>query len=76
MTRSFILAGLLVASLAACARTATPPAAADATVNASGPSSFVPYCGPIWSVPQQGYLYIPCPPDSNYEGAGAATALR
>ena len=25
---------------------------------------FIPYCGPIWSVDRQGYLYIPCPPGS------------
>ena len=76
MTRSIILAGLLAAALGGCAWFAPPPVAPDPAAPAASISSFVPYCGPIWSVPQQGYLYIPCPPDSNYEGAGAATALR
>jgi len=67
MTRSIILAGLLAASLAACARTATPPVPREAVTNFVDTSGFVPYCGPIWSVEGQGYRYIPCSPARSYE---------
>jgi hypothetical protein len=66
MTRSIILAGLLAAALAACARTAPPPIAPEAT-NFVSTTGFVPYCGPIWSVEGQGYRYIPCSPARSYE---------
>lgn len=68
MTRSIVFAGLLAAALAACARQPAPPPPTDSALN-SLTSGFVPYCGPIWSVDKQGYLVIPCPPDSNYPGA-------
>jgi hypothetical protein len=71
MTRSIILAGLLAAALAGCARTATPPVAPEAATDFAGTSGFVPYCGPLWSVTGQGYRYVPCPPGSHYEGAAA-----
>ena len=70
MTRSIVLAALLAAALAACAQQPAPPppAVTDSPVT-SLTSSFVSYCGSIWSVGKQGYLVIPCPPDSNYPGA-------
>ena len=69
MTRSIVLAGLLAATLGACARQpAPPPPVPDSSVT-SLTSSFVPYCGPVWSVGKQGYLLIPCPPGSYYPGA-------
>jgi len=68
MTKSIILATLLAASLAACAQNpARPPTASDTTAN-STVTGFVPYCGPIWLVDKQGYVRIPCPPGSGYEG--------
>jgi hypothetical protein len=66
MTRSIVIAGLLVAALAACARNPAPPQPAADNSLVSG---FVPYCGSIWLVDKQGYVNIPCPPDSNYPGA-------
>lgn len=69
MTRSIVFAALLVTALAACTRNPAPPQpAADTSAN-SLISGFVPYCGPIWLVDKQGYVNIPCPPDSNYPGA-------
>jgi hypothetical protein len=69
MTRSIVFAALLVAALAACAQNPAPaPAVPDSSVN-SLTSGFEPYCGPIWSVDKQGYVYIPCPPGSTYPGA-------
>lgn len=68
MTRSIVLAALLGAALAACAQNPAPPAVVDNSVN-SLISGFEPYCGPIWSVGKQGYVYIPCPPGSTYPGA-------
>ena len=67
MTRSIILAGLLAAALAACARSATPPIAQALVNNAVDISGFVSYCGPIWSVEGQGYRFIPCIPPRAYE---------
>jgi hypothetical protein len=66
MMRSIVLAGLLVAALAACAqKPAEPPAAVDNAAN-SVPTLLVPYCGPIWNVDKQGYEDIPCPAGSGY----------
>ena len=54
---------LLAAALTACAqKPAEPPP--PATV-----ASFVPYCGPVWSVSRQGYVRIPCPGDPVEGGA-------
>jgi len=70
MTKSIVFAALLVAALAACTRNPAPPPQPAADTSASSLiSGFVPYCGPIWVVDKQGYVNIPCPPDSNYPGA-------
>lgn len=74
MTKSILCALLLSATLSGCGwymrpEAAQPPAPAAATDVESLKSSFVPYCGPVWSVGKQGYVIIPCPPDSNYPGA-------
>jgi hypothetical protein len=76
MTKSFLLAALLTASvgsLAGCGYfpAVAPPQAAPMPDPAALASSFVPYCGPVWSVGKQGYINIPCPPGSNYPGADA-----
>jgi hypothetical protein len=71
MTRSIPVAALLVATLAACAqKPAAPPPVVVAAKPAAKPASgsFVPYCGPVWSVGRQGYVEIPCPANSNYDG--------
>ena len=68
MTRSIVFAGLLAASLAACAQQPVPPPPPDSAVS-SLTSGFEPYCGPIWLVGKQGYVIIPCPPGSTYLGA-------
>ena len=67
MTRSIALATLLAAALAGCAQkpAEAPVAAANPAATAA---SFVPYCGPIWSVDRQGYVEIPCPAGSDYDG--------
>jgi hypothetical protein len=65
MTKSIAFTALLV-GLAGCARTpAPPPVPADQATALS--SAFDPYCGPIWLVAKQGYVYLPCPPGSGYE---------
>jgi hypothetical protein len=73
MTKSILLAALLAATLGGCGwwhpEAAQPPAPPSATDVESLKSGFVPYCGPLWSVPKQGYINIPCPPGSNYPGA-------
>ena len=70
MTRSIIFAGLLVATLAACTRpqpaqdsavAPATPVVATANPATAAPSGFLPYCGPVWSVPRQGYIIPPCP---------------
>lgn len=70
MTRSVIFAGLLAVTLAACSQpqqaqnnmaAAPAPVAAAAPAAAAAPSGFLPYCGPVWSVPRQGYVNLPCP---------------
>ena len=67
MGRSIVLAGLLVAALAACAqKPAQPPAAAVDPPAGAAPAAFAPYCGPIWNVDKQGYEDIPCPAGSGY----------
>jgi hypothetical protein len=58
-----VFAGLVLASLAGCARPAVPP---PDTAAAAAVSGFAPYCGPVWSVARQGYVLIPCPPGSGY----------
>ena len=65
MTRSIAVAALLAASVAACAQKPVepPPVAAAPPM----PASFIPYCGPVWSVGRQGYVYIPCPDGTNYD---------
>jgi hypothetical protein len=71
MTKSIFLAALLSVPLGGCgwylrpeaAQAPAPPSATDVE------SGFVPYGGPIWSVPKQGYVLLPCPPGSNYPGA-------
>jgi hypothetical protein len=76
MTRSIALATLVAAALAGCAqKPAEPPPVAAASPAATSPAvtspavtGFVPYCGPIWSVDRQGYVDIPCPAGSNYDG--------
>jgi hypothetical protein len=70
MPRSIVFAALLATALAACARNPAPvaPPAPETSVD-SLKSAFVPYCGPVWSVGKQGYVYIPCPPGSTYPGA-------
>ena len=68
MTRSIVLAALLLMALAACAQPPAPPPASSPSLE-SLKSAFVPYCGPAWSVGKQGYILIPCPPGSNYPGA-------
>lgn len=71
MTRSIVLAALLVAVLAGCAQNpAPPPVAVAASPVTSLTSGFEPYCGPTWSVGKQGYVMIPCPPGSTYPGGG------
>jgi hypothetical protein len=64
MTKSIALAALLVV-LAACARPPAPPVANLDNYALAG--AFDPYCGPIWLVDRQGYVYLPCPPGSGYE---------
>ena len=71
MTKSIVFSALLglVLALAACAQNqAVPPTAtaAETTASSLATSGFVPYCGPIWSVERQGYLFIPCPPGIGY----------
>jgi hypothetical protein len=70
MMKSIVFSALLglVLGLAACAQNQAPPPIAAASAPTSLVNGFVPYCGPIWSVERQGYLYIPCPPGSGYEG--------
>lgn len=69
MARSTVLIVLLGAGLAGCSQgAAVPPSPAETSLD-SLKSAFVPYCGPVWSVGKQGYVYIPCPPGSNYPGA-------
>jgi hypothetical protein len=66
MTRSIAVAALLAATVAACAqKPVEPPPVAAATPPA--PASFIPYCGPVWSVGRQGYIYIPCADGGNYD---------
>jgi len=74
MTKSILCALLLSATLSGCRwymhpEAAQPPAPAAATDVESLKSSFVPYCGPLWSVGKQGYVILPCPPGSDYPGA-------
>jgi hypothetical protein len=74
MTKSIPCALLLSATLSGCGwymhpEAAQPPAPAAATDVESLKSSFVPYCGPLWSVGKQGYVILPCPPGSDYPGA-------
>lgn len=65
MTRSIAFATLLAAVLGGCAqKPAEPPPPPVATV-----TSFVPYCGPVWSVSRQGYVRIPCSGDIANDGA-------
>jgi hypothetical protein len=73
MTKSLFFAALLAASLGACGwiLPAPSPTPTPDTANSSLVSGFVPYCGPVWSVGKQGYVNLPCPPGSNYPGAGA-----
>jgi hypothetical protein len=66
MTKSMLAAALLAAALAACSQSPAPPPLSSDTANAAA-GSFVPYCGPTWSVARQGYVHIPCPPGSGYE---------
>ena len=67
MTRSIAFATLFAAALAGCAqKPVEPPAVAAANPAITG---FVPYCGPVWSVGRQGYVQIPCPAGTNYDGA-------
>ena len=76
MKKSILLAALLSATLplGGCGWFFRPEAAQAPAPAAGGDveslkSSFVPYCGPLWSVGKQGYVIIPCPPGSNYPGA-------
>ena len=74
MTKSILLVALLAIPLGGCGwyfrpEAAHPPGPPSATDLEPLKSAFVPYCGPVWSVPRQGYVNIPCPPDSNYLGA-------
>ncbi len=71
MTRSIVFAALLVAALAACAQQPAPPPATPDSSTDSLRSGFVSYCGPVWLVGKQGYVNIPCPPDSYYPGASS-----
>jgi hypothetical protein len=73
MTKSLFFAALLAASLGACGWISPPasPTPTPDTTYTSLTSGFVPYCGPVWSVGKQGYVFIPCPPGSNYPGAAA-----
>lgn len=65
MTRSIAFATLLAAALAGCAqKPAEPPPVAAAD---PGVSSFISYCGPVWSIDRQGYIRIPCPAGTNYD---------
>jgi hypothetical protein len=71
MTRSIALATVLATALAGCAQKpadAPPMAAANPAAASTPVTGFVPYCGPIWSVDRQGYVEIPCPAGSNYDG--------
>ena len=75
MKKSILLAALLSATLGGCGwyfrpEAAQPPGPASATDLESLKSAFVPYCGPVWPDRKQGYIIIPCPPGSNYPGAG------
>ncbi|MBS0522441.1 MAG: hypothetical protein JSS04_02310 [Proteobacteria bacterium] len=74
MTKSILLAALLSSTLGGCGWMIRPEAAQAPTPSAAAgleslKSSFVPYCGPVWSVGRQGYVDIPCPPGSDYPGA-------
>ena len=74
MTKSILSAVLLSTMLSGCGwyfrpEAAQPQAPAAATDVESLKSSFVPYCGPLWSVGKQGYVILPCPPGSDYPGA-------
>jgi hypothetical protein len=63
MTKS--IAVVLLVALAGCAQNTAQPVAAVPD-NSTAVSGFEPYCGPIWSVSSQGYVYIPCAPGSGY----------
>jgi hypothetical protein len=56
----------LLLAVAGCARTPSPPPSTPDAANESLSSSFVSYCGAIYSADKQGYLDIPCPPGSGY----------
>jgi hypothetical protein len=73
MTKSVLFAALLAASLGGCGWLPGPASTTPTpdTMYSSLSSGFVPYCGPVWSVGKQGYVNLPCPPGSNYPGAGA-----
>jgi hypothetical protein len=63
--KSVAVAVLLLAAVAACGQQPvepTPVAAVNPAIRA-----FQPYCGPVWSVPRQGYVNIPCPTGTSYD---------
>jgi hypothetical protein len=76
MKKSILFAALFLATapLGGCGwfirpEAAQPPAVPAGADVESLKSSFVPYCGPVWSVGKQGFVIISCPPGSNYPGA-------